>query len=480
MNRVILWGIVIISFVALMTSGFQCSSSEMTSAKLYISRKDYPDAEKQLMMEVAKNPKNEEAYFVLGQVRYYEENFVGMKEAFDSALAIDTTHLKDINSYKLVVWGKLYNEGVEAINNAIDSAQYYDEAIKDFSIAVKVMPESIYTERNLGLAYFRKGNVEDALPHLEIAIDKAKDLIACKLVGKIYLDSASMMKAKFNDVNHDQLALRANLQSLREGTMADDAKMILGNPETINKPKKPKKGNTKEEWIYPKYNLTLAIENGEVKTVTFSVPFVPTIDSTLFRSAITLYDKAIAVSKKGQAWFPEDAEISGNLMNSYIGAERTMEARALLDDRVKRFPNSKYDHYNLGVFLLKDSNYVDAIGQFKETVRLDSIDFATADSANRAHLDTTFAYNAIYNIAAAYVDWGVQEQHRLQAANKEDDFSFKEKFRQALPYLEQTVKRKTSDVQMWELLGQVYANLNQPDKAQEAFKKADEIRQEFK
>jgi tetratricopeptide (TPR) repeat protein len=485
MKRSFQLGIFGIAFAALLTSGFECASSEMTSAKLYLSRKEYSSAENQLLKEVAKNPKDEEAYYLLGQTRYYEENYIGMKDAFDSAMAIDTTHRTDINSYDVAVWGKMYNDGVEAINNAIDSAQYYDDAIKDFSIAVKVLPESAYTERNLGIAYYRKGDIAGSIPHFEIAFEKANDLISCKLLGRIFLDSAAALKAKFNDVNRDQMTLQKNLSLIHIGMMADDAKVALGDPASIVKPEKPKKRSkkkepVKEEWQYPKYNLTLSIEDGTVKAVNYSAPFTPSIDSTYWLDAIPLYDQAIAISKRGQTLFPEDADISQNLMNAYIGAERTSEVRSLLSERIKKFPNSKYDHYNLGVFYLQDSNYVNAIAQFTASLRLDSIEEATADSAKKQVLDTTFADNAIYNIAASYVNWGVQEQQRLKAENKEEDFSYREKFKDALPYLEETVRRKKDDVQMWELLGQVYANLGQSDKAQEAYKKADEIRQSMK
>ena len=164
--------------------------------------------------------------------------------------------------------------------------------------------------------------------------------------------------------------------------------------------------------------------------------------------------------KKAQVMFPGDADISESLMKGYIGAEREEEARVLLMERVKKYPDSKVDHYNLGVFLLKDSSFADAITEFKTALSLDS---AFSD--------------ALYNIAATYVNWGVVEQTKLKAEGKDDDVSYKEKFKMALPYLENVVNMKKNDVMMWELLGQVYANLNMKEKALQAYDKADAIRQ---
>ncbi|CUS82564.1 TPR repeat-containing protein [Candidatus Kryptonium thompsonii] len=52
----------------------------------------------------------------------------------------------------------------------------------------------------------------------------------------------------------------------------------------------------------------------------------------------------------------------------------------------------------------------------------------------------------------------------------------KDKFRQALPYLERLTEIDPNDVFIWELIGKIYANLGEVEKAEQAFKKADELR----
>lgn len=479
MKRLIPLGILATALIFIITTGFQCSSAELTSARLYIQRKDYQKAAEQLEKEVAKNPKSEEGYFLLGEVRSELKEYKEMKDAFDKALAISPTHQKEIQSYELSTWGHLFNQGVDAINNASDSTGY-DRAITIFSTAIYVLPESTFTYRNLGLAYYRANRMNDAVTSFEIAFTKAHDDFACRMLGKIYIDSASILKSRFMDTNRDVFTVMKNLSLIREKMQSADVKYILGEPSSVRtagaSKKKGKAADQKEEWTYTPYHLTLTVEKGIVTSVHYSEPYNPRIDSTDYYAAVALYGKAIDVLKQGIQMFPEDAEISENLMNSYIGAERNDEARQLLVARVKKYPESKFDHYNLGVFLLKDSNYVDAIAQFKETLRLDSAEAVSTDSTVVARRDTTIAANALYNLAASYVNWGVAEQEKAKQSGKED-VGYKEKFKLALPYLEEVVKKKENDVQMWELLGQVYANLNQQDKAIEAYKKADAIRQ---
>ena len=54
MKKFIIYGMLVISAASLALMGFQCSSAEMTSAKLYIQRKEFQNAEAQLLKEVAK------------------------------------------------------------------------------------------------------------------------------------------------------------------------------------------------------------------------------------------------------------------------------------------------------------------------------------------------------------------------------------------------------------------------------------------
>ncbi len=472
-KSLLIWGIVGITLSSMVITGFQCSSAEVTSAKLYITRKEFQSAEAALMKETQKNAKNEEAWLLLGKVRLELKNYKGMKDAFVEVLKIAPTHKKEIDAITISIWGGLFNKGVDYINKAVDTLEYYDNAIDAFTMAMYVIPDSLINQRNLGLAYYRKSDAlrakmrpqeaEEALQMsvepLTISFEKAKDVMACRLVSEIYSVKASDLKSKFMEVNHDAFAAVKNIESIHEKMKAIDVKLYLGQPTTVNKPEPPKgkKKSDKEEWIYSQYNLTVSVENDLVVSVTSN--YKANIDSTLFHEAVAQYNKAIEILKKGQAAFPEDPLISENLMNSYIGAERNAEAHTLLEERVKKYPESKFDHYNLGVFQLKDLKYENAVEQFHAALKIDS-----AFSAAR------------YNLAATYVNWGVAEQERIKKSGKEDDVSYKEKYKSAVPYLEQVIASKPDDIQMLELLGQVYANLGQADKATEMYKKADDIR----
>lgn len=462
MRKSIVYGMLIISAASLALMSFQCSSAEMTSAKLYITRKEFQNAEAQLQKEVAKNPANEEAWFLLGKIRYEMNNYKGMKNAFVEGQKAGTKFKKEMDAFTLQTWGKLFNQGVEELNKATDSASF-DTVIETYKLASYVMPESVANQQNLGLAYYRKGDYENAIEPLTVAMNKMKSLFAIRILSNIYLVRANEFKTKFTDANKDLLEEMKNLDQVREKIKGADVKYFIGEPTTVDKETKGK-GKTavvvSETWKYAKYDLTVTIKEDYVTAVKFVKPYVPAIDSSSHKRSIAEYAKAIDVLKKGNDFYPEDAELSESLMNAYIGSERNDEARQLLNDRVKKYPNSKFDRYNLGVFLLKDNKFEAAVNEFKAVLEI----------------DPAFS-SAVYNLAATYVNWGVAEQERLKKAKKDDDKSYQEKYKLAVPFLEKVIADKPNEVPIWELLGQVYANLGELDKANSAYKKADEIRQ---
>ncbi|MCK9407651.1 MAG: tetratricopeptide repeat protein [Bacteriovoracaceae bacterium] len=462
MRKFIVYGMLAISAASLAFMGFQCSSAEMTSAKLYINRKEFKNAEAQLVKEVAKNPKNEEAWFLLGQIRFEQKNYKGMKDAFVEASNVGIKYKKEIDAQTLVTWGRLFNQGVEELNNAGDSTGF-DIVIETYKLASYVMPESIANQQNLGLAYYRKGDFESAIAPLTIALDKMKSIFAVRILSNIYLVRASEYKTKFTETNRAALEEVKNVNQVREKIKAADVKYFIGEPNSIDKETKGKGKAAvvvKETWTFAKYNLVVTVEGDLVSAVKYSQPFESAIDSSDHTRSLAEYGKAIQILKKGSEFYPEDAEISESLMNAYIGSERNEEARELLNDRVKKYPNSKFDRYNLGVFLLKDNKFEASVNEFKAVLEIDP------------------GFNsAIYNLAATYVNWGVAEQERLKKEKKEEDKSYQEKYRFAVPFLEKVIADKPNDVQIWELLGQVYANLGELEKANDAYKKADDIRQ---
>ncbi|HMQ99728.1 MAG TPA: hypothetical protein PKE39_11955 [Ignavibacteria bacterium] len=117
-----------------------------------------------------------------------------------------------------------------------------------------------------------------------------------------------------------------------------------------------------------------------------------------------------------------------------------------------------------GVELEKNGDYAGAINEYTN-----GLSKVTKGSG---------AYEVIiYNISLANLKWG----EKMRETNS-DDPSYKDKYKAALPYLEELTSSNDKDNKLnaYELLIQVYANLGENDKAQDAIKMRDQLKNENK
>ena len=190
MKRYLPLGLLLLAFVYMSTTGFQCGSAETTSAKLYINQKQYDKAEASLLKELAKNDKNEEAWFLLGQVRLDLKKYAEMNESYSRALQISDVHKSEIERNRLAIWAMMYNDGVGLYNKGRDTAAYYDDAIDRFATAIAMVPDSSGTYYVRGLAYLAKQNQKSAIADFEKCLQLKPDFEdAARRVGEIYYNN---------------------------------------------------------------------------------------------------------------------------------------------------------------------------------------------------------------------------------------------------------------------------------------------------
>jgi tetratricopeptide (TPR) repeat protein len=179
------------------------------------------------------------------------------------------------------------------------------------------------------------------------------------------------------------------------------------------------------------------------------------------------YAKAADAFKKSFDLQPNNVDNIASLIDAYERSGQSDKAEAITRDAVQRDPKNKMFRYAFGVFLLKKEDYPAAIEQFAKTLEIDP-----------AYSD------ASYNTGVAYLNWGVSikaagdraaEQQKKGSKPIKEDTSYKEKFKLALPYLEQGVQYRPDDAALWTQLARLYAILNMPDKSRAAFEKADKL-----
>lgn len=369
-------------------SAYQCASTEITSARLYIQQKNWDKAEEVLKKEITKNPQSEDGWYLTGVVKHERRDYLGMQEAFQQALKIGKKYEKEINNFLKASWAENYNEGVNYINAANrasdpDSAKIFrQKAINAFNVAIKMQPDSNDTYRNLIFTYLIVGDLDEALIPTQNWVKKTKSLESYQVLTEIYYTQAEQLMNKYYS------------------------------------------SNNKEDSI----------------------------------KAVKLYEKTKEVASEGLNLYKNDGTLNSFLFNTYISLGKRELALNKAKEAVDQNPNDKFTNYNYGTMLLESKQYEDAVKYFKKSLELDP------------------KYeNALYNIAACYINWGIQVREKEEESNVSKP-TYKRYFEQALSYLEQLSQVNPNDYRTWERLGQVYAVLEMNDKAESAFKKADELK----
>ncbi len=197
-------------FAAMVFTGFQCGSANVTSAKLYEQRQDWVDAEKAYEKEVATNPTNAEAWYLLGHVRYFIPKYKEMMQAFDTALSLPDGNkfAADIAKTKLSAWGQSLNQAVGYFNKSIsatpDSATLLrQKAVDAYKAALMINPDSAITYQNLAVAYHALKEYDNEIATLKEGLKHtANPDMQTSLVN------AYIMKAQEADAKNDTTAAK--------------------------------------------------------------------------------------------------------------------------------------------------------------------------------------------------------------------------------------------------------------------------------
>jgi tetratricopeptide (TPR) repeat protein len=164
----------------------------LTSAKLYLRQREYAQAEASALKAVAKDSTDEEAWYVLGQIRYELRKYPEMIQAFEKAAAIDPKeHATEIHSYRMKVWADSYNAGIKYYNKGRDTASYFAVAVDSFKTAILAQPDSALTYYVCALALYANGQRDEAIATLYRGLEKkAAFPDALSLLGRLHMQSA--------------------------------------------------------------------------------------------------------------------------------------------------------------------------------------------------------------------------------------------------------------------------------------------------
>ncbi|HVZ38325.1 MAG TPA: tetratricopeptide repeat protein [Candidatus Kapabacteria bacterium] len=475
-------------FMAL--SGFECASTEMTTAKVALQQKDYAKAEASLKKEVAARPQNGQAWFMLGEIYKNEEKGKEMVDAYDKALAATDPALKPAE--KETVYANRYNAWQDAYNAALNklNAHEYQAALTKLDAAQAIRP--------------------DAADNLFLRAAVYRDMKNEDLETKANRDYISVV---------DQDAQRGVAAGLSLGMSRSQVEGKMGKPFKSLSDSTGGYGFYRDNELYVYYDgsgkvIGWRYYNGtsvpdlirEVPTELRSGPYYTLgVDSYYAgEKDRSRYDEALKYLQFVQRLDPSQEKVGQVIADIYGRTGRTDEAKRSFEASIRQNPNEPSLYINYGTLLVNMKDYEGAIQNFNKVLAL-------TRSGDDKHS------TALFNLGAAYKNWGADLQkaagdkpskaqldaitgklresaknfEQLRADNGGSDYVVlselanlylvlgeKSKFESALGDLERLKDKSdvASDPYYWQAMSRLYVIKGDTKKSEEAMKRSEDLR----
>ena len=152
---------------AVVFQSFQCSSRNITTAKVKMSSKQFDEAIVSLNKELAVNPNSDEAYALLADIHYQLKDKRQASKYAMKALELSKNPVIIQQEKNLIytLWIDCYNAGMNNYSsyNATKNSALLDSAIENFNIGIEMRPEFLEFYNLKGLVYELKKDMPGAI-----------------------------------------------------------------------------------------------------------------------------------------------------------------------------------------------------------------------------------------------------------------------------------------------------------------------------
>ncbi|NTV45606.1 MAG: tetratricopeptide repeat protein, partial [Chlorobiales bacterium] len=182
-----------------------CGGGGVTGAKLYMQQKNYKAAVEALEQEVSQNPKNDEAYYLLGKIYYDQKEFLKSKQNLKKSLDLNpaSPNKAEINGMVFTMWGMAYNDGVNYYNRMVKARDergrtaFADSAARMFELGIILREDTSTTYNLLASVYSIQKKQAQAIGTLEKAVRTgAADAQTYEALGNLYLTTTPSQSDK--------------------------------------------------------------------------------------------------------------------------------------------------------------------------------------------------------------------------------------------------------------------------------------------
>lgn len=423
-------------------SGFECASTEMTTAKVAMQSKDYKKAEDALRREVAARPQNGVAWLTLGDLHYAQKRYVEMKSDFERAIAATTPAISAEEKSQIGL--KLYKGWEDQYNDA-----YRSYSAKDFQAALRHLDSADMLRPGFPDNHYFRATVNAGL----------KDDAAAVRAYNTYIDAIRPEVEEGMKLGLTLGMSRPGLESkLGKPTKSDIVDSMGGYayyaPQNLYVYFAPAgddgKGPLVDGWRFYRDNSTPEV----IREVPVTIRSAPYVILGLAAEKREEYDNALKYLSVVSRLDPQQ-DVGRVVSNIYIKTKRTAEAIRLLEEEIAAKPREASLYIALGNLLFEMEDFNRSAEQFRKVTELG---LPNSDDNLRG---------ALFNLGAVYKNWGAKMQKDAGAnASKAQVEAYKKQLQESVRYFEQLRDINPGDFTVLSELGNLYEVLDQKPKLQ--------------
>lgn len=450
---------------AIAFQGFQCSSRELTTAKVAFANKDYDKAIDFAQQEITKNPGNGEAYMLIADAYLMKGNVkLAAENAMKADKVIDNKNPQLSQRPKMLlnkIWVESYNNGVDNFNKyfTTKNKKFLDSAINYFDVGKMVRPEMLDFYSLSGQALELRGDSIAAKAEYMAYVDKAKKDIDVLQQNEFYLGiSRGDVLRKLG-----KPVLNQPLSGLQGDSLLTDLYQLNGKDLYLFYKDNKKDLNFKLEGVRydPPANW---LPSEQSQWTTFNTNPIAALAQMNYSKQ--KYQDALNYIKMLGILDPTNENVNAFMVQIYQDMGQMDQAYSYIRELIKNYPKNVTYLVQLGDLYQIDKKYDDAISYYQKALSIDPTNVA-----------------AIRNIASAYKNKASVKQNEIKLKLDQDknykpnpDEYFPE-LKESAKYFEQASKtdKYKNDYKVYAELANIYFVLDEKSKLNDAVSKLETL-----